>query len=161
MCDREHKYRSFREDDGDPIPRRGPGRSIRDRPRQQTGTNLIAAPGYVYVTKPSQLDRRTGVLLFLQQGSAGWGPNSAPRAGSDPERLPNSPGRETGPVGRRVLQEEELRRPAWSAPIFSMRSTVIRVRQPAASLQRHERRRPPPGFPEDYRQSDRTASGLQ
>ena len=37
MCDRDRQYRSVREDDGDRIPRRGPGRSIRDGPRHETG----------------------------------------------------------------------------------------------------------------------------
>src|ERR1700730_16479172 len=37
MCDREHQYRSVREDDGDRIPRRGPGRSICDWSRHETG----------------------------------------------------------------------------------------------------------------------------
>ena len=43
MCDRDHQYRSVREDDGDRIPRRGPGRSICDRSRQQTGSLRLAA----------------------------------------------------------------------------------------------------------------------
>src|SRR5712664_2600541 len=39
-----------------------------------------------------------------------------PHAGCDPERSPNSPNRETGPVGGLAQAEEDLRKPAWRAP---------------------------------------------
>ena len=46
MCDREHQYRSVREDDRDRIPRRGPGRSICARPRREIGDfRLTVFPG--------------------------------------------------------------------------------------------------------------------
>src|SRR5712692_7275550 len=45
MCDRERQHRSVREDDGDRIPRRGPGRSICDWSRDETGVLRVARMG--------------------------------------------------------------------------------------------------------------------
>src|ERR1700723_1899806 len=63
MRDREPQYRAVRDDDGDRIPRRGPGRSIRDRARHQTGGFglTIRGPGAVSNATHLTIDPRRSI----------------------------------------------------------------------------------------------------
>ncbi len=58
MCDRDHEYRSVRKDDGDRIPRGGPGRSICDRSRREIG-------GFRLTIARPRCDRATATQMVM------------------------------------------------------------------------------------------------